>query len=90
VENKLVEIWSGTLDLDKDVISIDSNFFELGGHSLKATVLLSKIHKELKSEIFLKEFFRSPTVMEISELIGVIDSPNGAVNKKTKTKKVVL
>ncbi|HBB9211955.1 TPA: AMP-binding protein, partial [Escherichia coli] len=45
------------------------NFFELGGHSLKATMLMSKIHKELSKEVPLKELFKSPTIKELGKYI---------------------
>ncbi|MCS4483579.1 phosphopantetheine-binding protein, partial [Clostridium botulinum] len=41
---------------------MNDNFFDLGGHSLKATILMSKIHKELNREVPLKELFKSPTI----------------------------
>ncbi len=67
VEEKLVEIWEEVLGVDN--ISINDNFFDLGGHSLKATILISKIHKELNREIPLKQFFKTPTIKEISGFI---------------------
>jgi amino acid adenylation domain-containing protein len=36
VEEKLAELWSEVLGMEKGLIGINSNFFELGGHSLKA------------------------------------------------------
>ncbi|WBW95744.1 non-ribosomal peptide synthetase [Oceanirhabdus sp. W0125-5] len=67
IEEKLVEIWCEVLGLEK--IGINNNFFDIGGHSLKATVLMSKIHKELNVELQLKELFKSPTIKEISKYI---------------------
>ena len=69
IEVKLSEIWAEVLNIDKGGIGIDSNFFELGGHSLKATILVSKIHKELHVKIPLAEIFRTPTIREVSEYI---------------------
>ena len=45
-EEKLARIWGEILGIER--VGINDNFFEMGGHSLKATVLSSKIHKELK------------------------------------------
>ncbi|MBZ9636378.1 non-ribosomal peptide synthase/polyketide synthase [Clostridium sp. FP1] len=67
VEEKLAVIWSKVLGIEK--IGINDNFFELGGHSLKATVLSSRMHKELDVEVPLKEIFKSPTIKGISEYI---------------------
>ncbi|MCU0287951.1 MAG: amino acid adenylation domain-containing protein, partial [Acidobacteria bacterium] len=71
VEEKLAEIWAGVLgkDLVKDRIGIDANFFELGGHSLKATVLASRIHKELNTKVPLAEIFKTPTIRGLAEFI---------------------
>lgn len=66
VEEKLAAIWSEVLSLDKDSISADSDFFELGGHSLRATVLASKIQKELNVKIPLAEIFRLPTIRSLA------------------------
>ncbi|MBW9155187.1 non-ribosomal peptide synthase/polyketide synthase [Clostridium tagluense] len=67
IEEKLSKVWSEVLGFEK--VGINNNFFELGGHSLKATVLISKIHKELNREIPLKELFKSPTIKELSKFI---------------------
>jgi len=69
IEKKLVELWSELLNIKKDVISIDSGFFQLGGHSLKATILVSKIHKELNMKIPLAEVFKNPTIKGLSRYI---------------------
>jgi len=67
MEETLARIWGEVLGIQK--IGINNNFFELGGHSLKATVLMSKLHKELHKEIPLKELFKSPTIKELSKYI---------------------
>ncbi len=66
-EKKLITIFEEILGVDN--IGINDNFFEMGGHSLKATILMSKIHKELNKEIPLKELFRFPTIKDLSKLI---------------------
>ncbi len=73
VEAKLVEIWSEVLGIEKDIIGIDSNFFALGGHSLKATILVTKIHKEFNMELSLAEMFKTPHIRGIASLINVIN-----------------
>jgi amino acid adenylation domain-containing protein len=69
IEKKLVDIWSEVLSINKNFISIDSDFFELGGHSLKVTMLVSKIHKELDTEVSVSEVFKTPTIRELSGYI---------------------
>jgi amino acid adenylation domain-containing protein len=67
---KLVEIWSEVLGIEKKVISIDSNFLQSGGHSLKVAIMASKIHKELKVELSLADFFKNPTIRALSRYIA--------------------
>ncbi|RIE04963.1 non-ribosomal peptide synthetase [Cohnella faecalis] len=65
MELKLVEIWRHVLGVSR--VGITDNFYELGGHSLKATQLMSRIRKELDIEIPLREIFRNPTIMALSD-----------------------
>jgi len=68
-EKKLVHIWSEILGVGVTSIGIDDNFFERGGHSLRATVLTSKIQKELDVKVPLAEVFKGPTIRELSRYI---------------------
>jgi len=70
IEEKLVEIWSDVLQIEKKAIGIDSNFFELGGHSLKATILAGKIHKEFQVNIEIKNLFKLTSIRELSGFIN--------------------
>jgi len=75
VEEKLAEIWGEVLfggnpsQGAAGIVGIDDNFFRLGGHSLTATVLTSRIHKELNVIIPLAELFKTPTVRGLSGYI---------------------
>lgn len=71
LEKVLAVIWARVLFEDgveptladkQRMIGSRDNFFELGGHSLKATMLVSRIHKELGIKIPLAEIFRNPTL----------------------------
>ncbi|NOQ28303.1 MAG: amino acid adenylation domain-containing protein, partial [Bacteroidales bacterium] len=62
IEEKLLEIWSEVLNINKEEISVNTNFFSIGGHSLKATVLTSKIHKEIGVEFPLRDVFLHSTI----------------------------
>jgi len=59
-EKKMAKLFEEILEVEN--IGIRNNFFELGGHSLKATVLISRIHKEFNVKVPLKEVFNRPTV----------------------------
>jgi len=69
MEKELVDIFSQILKVKK--IGINDNFFELGGHSLLATQLVSKIRKNLKLQLPLKELFSNPTVDALHSYLKV-------------------
>lgn len=73
IEEKLVEIWSAVLKIDKQQISVNRSFFELGGHSLKATTLANKIEKGLNTAISIKEIFDKPTIRQQGELVKIAE-----------------
>ncbi|MCP5052282.1 MAG: amino acid adenylation domain-containing protein, partial [bacterium] len=66
IEEKLVSIWSEVLHITAESVSIDDNFFELGGHSLNATLVISRIKKELDVKIPLAEVFTATTVRKLA------------------------
>ena len=72
VEEKLVEIWSEILGIEKELISVESDFFRLGGHSLTATRAAARIYKEFEIKTSPAEIFKSPTIAEIAPLIEFI------------------
>jgi len=69
IEKKLVEIWSQILNLDKEIIGIDTSFFELGGHSLKVIDVFSKIHEVFGVRTSLSGIFESPTIKGLAKKI---------------------
>jgi amino acid adenylation domain-containing protein len=73
LEKELVVIWADVLSIEADTISVDGNFFKLGGHSLKATLLLSKIHKEMNVKLHLEDIFRMPTVSDLARHISGLE-----------------
>ncbi|NER31401.1 MAG: amino acid adenylation domain-containing protein [Symploca sp. SIO1C4] len=70
VEQKLAEIWSEVLHLER--VGIDDNFFELGGNSLLATQVISRLSKTLGIELSLHSLFESPTIAELAECIETV------------------
>ncbi|NLD48843.1 MAG: amino acid adenylation domain-containing protein, partial [Clostridiaceae bacterium] len=70
-EQRLASIWEDVLKVTG--IGVQDNFFDLGGHSLKATVLVSRIHKEFGVEVPLSEVFKHPTVRELSEYLSTFE-----------------
>lgn len=67
IEEQLAMIWQEVLGIEK--VGIRDNFFQIGGHSLKATRVMSRIHKELRSKIELRNIFTYPTIAELSSII---------------------
>ncbi|MCP4397917.1 MAG: amino acid adenylation domain-containing protein [bacterium] len=71
LERKLAGIWQDVLRIER--IGRQENFFEFGGHSLKATVLMSRIHKDFGIKITLREIFDHPTVHDLAVRIRAAD-----------------
>jgi amino acid adenylation domain-containing protein len=66
LEIALAGMWKDILGAEK--VGLKDSFFELGGHSLKAIRLLSRIHREFKVKLELKELF-SATTLEAQTLL---------------------
>jgi len=82
IQEQLTTIWSEVLNIEKNRISIDSNFFEIGGHSLKATVLMSKIHKEMNVKVQLAEIFKFPTIRQLAAHVESINQTHEHEQKR--------
>ncbi|MCP4149357.1 MAG: AMP-binding protein, partial [bacterium] len=72
-EEKLAEIWSQVLAVEKEQIGIDTNFFSMGGHSLKATLLTTRIHKEFAVKVPLAEIFKKPDIRGLAQYIKTME-----------------
>nr|QQZ45557.1 CysK [synthetic construct] len=71
VERKLAEIFGNLLGLEH--VGVHDNFFSLGGHSLLAAQVVSRIGKELGTQISIADLFQRPTIEQLCELIGGLD-----------------
>jgi acyl carrier protein len=69
LEEKIVQIWSELLNVNKEIVGIDNNFFELGGHSLSVTSFIFKMHKEFEIKIPLVSVFKNPTIRSLTEIL---------------------
>jgi surfactin family lipopeptide synthetase A len=81
LEEKLIEIWSDALDLDKEKISIDRSFFELGGNSLTAVYLVNKMNQAFDINISFPDFFNAHNIQGIAILISSLDKVQHIDNK---------
>ncbi len=73
MEENLVNIWSEVLAINGQKISTNANFFHLGGHSLNATILMSKIHRQLGIKVPLSEIFKNPYIKTLAHYITTHD-----------------
>ena len=65
IEQRLSEIWSEVLRLDR--ISINDDFFELGGNSLQAAQVCSRARNHFNCDIPLRLIFERRTIALMSE-----------------------
>jgi hypothetical protein len=71
VERALADIWSSVLGVG--AVGVNDNFFDLGGHSLHAMMIISCVAKTFAFHVSLREFFESPTVARMAEMIAAAD-----------------
>jgi len=85
-ECKLVTIWAEILKIKEEDIGINTNFFEAGGNSLRATIMISRVHKELSVKVPLSEIFRSQTIKGVSDFIQSQEKVSMDAIPKTEAK----
>ncbi|WP_432409116.1 amino acid adenylation domain-containing protein [Wukongibacter sp. M2B1] len=71
IEIRLIKLWEDLLEVEE--IGINDNFFDIGGHSLKATILSSRIQKEFKVEVAVRDIFKFSTVKELARYINAME-----------------
>ncbi|NOQ28126.1 MAG: amino acid adenylation domain-containing protein, partial [Bacteroidales bacterium] len=76
-EEKIVEIWSEVLNIEKEDISTIANFFSIGGHSLKAANCINKLMNKFDINIPLLEIFKNPTINQLADFIHINKSKTG-------------
>ena len=67
VETTLAGIWADVLKVER-VGRLD-HFFDLGGHSLLAMQAVSRINREFKLRLRIREFFEAPTVRAMAQTV---------------------
>src|SRR5690606_22239575 len=67
IELAILEIWKEILGIN--LIGINSDFFQLGGQSIKVISVLASIEERLNLSLSIGEFFNSPTVKGITQLL---------------------
>ena len=76
IEQALVDVFRGLFGFAQ--IGIRDDFFELGGDSLKAITVIYRIHKTLRTEIPLPEFFKRRTVEKLADYIAAAEKSSYA------------
>jgi amino acid adenylation domain-containing protein len=69
VEDRILEIWSRVLGLDKDLIGVQANFFDLGGHSINIITLSRMINQAFGCDLSVATMFRLTTVRSMADHI---------------------
>jgi acyl carrier protein len=76
LENKLLDLWSSMLKIDRETISVGDSFFELGGDSLGAMKLVGAAREEGLA-LTVADVFRNPifedmaTVLRVASMINI-------------------
>ena len=65
VEQELAYLWTEVLRVER--VSRDSQFFALGGNSLKAKMLCSRIERDMKMKVSIRDIFLFPKLISMAE-----------------------
>ncbi|HEY9261651.1 amino acid adenylation domain-containing protein [Chitinophaga sp.] len=68
-EEKLVDIWSEILKLDKAAIGVQRSFFELGGHSLKLVYLANRLKQAFSTAFTLTQLIELENIRSLAQAI---------------------
>lgn len=80
---KLMDIWSGVLQVEEAVIGPENAFFDVGGDSLKLLQLNDRINQAFGVDLEVTELFRYPTILGMADLIDG-KAPNKALEDSTE------
>jgi amino acid adenylation domain-containing protein len=82
VERKICEICAEVLGVEKTKVGIQDDFFGLGGNSLLAIEVISKINKELKSNINVSALFEYSVLEELVQCHQLISMDTKEIDKE--------
>ncbi|MCP4986402.1 MAG: hypothetical protein GY928_10170 [Colwellia sp.] len=81
-EKILTAIWSETLRLTVDEISVNDNFFELGGHSLLLVKLANEIQVKTGTTLSIKSLFDNSSIKALADFITNMEQESNQENSK--------
>ncbi|GAB2480100.1 type I polyketide synthase [Luteococcus sediminum] len=84
LEASVAAIWADLLGIED--VGVNDDFFELGGHSLAAVQIVTRIKQRLAMEMDIANFYESPTVARMAELLH--PSGDGAAPQREEIKAV--
>jgi amino acid adenylation domain-containing protein len=67
LESKIHDIWSDVLNLSKEQISVTEDFFKLGGNSISVIKLVSRVNRELASNINIIAIYNNSTIARLAQ-----------------------
>jgi len=73
IEERIAAVWCQLLGVED--IGIDDNFFDLGGNSLIGLKVVSRLKRELGTEIAMVKLFEGPTVRAFARLLVAGETP---------------
>jgi amino acid adenylation domain-containing protein/non-ribosomal peptide synthase protein (TIGR01720 family) len=79
LERAVADLWQDVLGVER--VGTSDDFFELGGHSLHVAQLASRIQRDFRMALPLKEVFAHPTVAELAALIRRERDAQGEVDE---------
>ncbi|MTI24467.1 amino acid adenylation domain-containing protein, partial [Fulvivirga kasyanovii] len=74
LEKRMFLLWKEVLGVD--TFGIDEDFYHIGGDSIRAIRLISKINKEFKIKIGVKDLFNNPTIEAIIRVLLSFENNN--------------
>ena len=87
LEEQLQSIWQDVLQ--KPNVDKQTNFFEQGGHSLLITKVVQKTSEELGIDISVPDFFRFPTIHDLSNHLSEKNNISSAMVEETLESEVI-
>ncbi len=80
IEEKLIDIWGGLLNIAEGAIGIDQNFFEIGGNSLNIIQVSEKIKEALDIDIPAELLFQYTTVRSLADYVNQSRTSGGVAD----------